>query len=931
LTVKDLIAPVVVCDLNTKLALTSDGTAKLLAENVDNGSLDNCCIDINTFEIKRASGHDSTYAKSLTFICTDVNVMVALRVKDCNLNSNVCMVNVLVEDKLPPVIFAKNNAVDCGSDVAATAWLDANKPTQKLTLADYPTANNAGWYDNCGATVNFVDQKGIDNCGNGTYSRTWTVTDAKGLTSSTVQRFVSTNKSAFSVKFPADIVLTTPANCKDFNLTPTGLKSKPTITVLNNTCPLVGLEYTDEVFDVVGDTICQKILRTWKSLNWCAPAGSLSGAATVVSNNANGATGTANAVNNGYFQYTQVIKVIDKVGPVLGTPKTPKLTEVGKECKVDLTIEKIDVSDCGTPSVSWAIIGANNVELTKGVSFPIKYTFVENQFGSYTVRYTATDNCGNYSSTDQILKIADVKKPTPICYHGLTIQIMPTTKMVMLDAKVVDAGSYDNCTAQSKLKFKIQVPAPTPTIANTLNPDTMKTFYTFTCPPAGTVPDPLTPNAYTISVALWVGDEAGNWDYCETYVIVEDNADVCGYNPIQMKPLDGEVKTEKAATVENVMLKLDGTKKMDIFSSVTGKYQFNDLPVVGKYTVVPEKNVYPMNGVSTLDLVLITKHILATQPIASPYQLIAADVNKSGTVSTADIVELRKMILGIQTNFSKNTSWRFVDKTFTFPANVNPLTVNFPETIDFNGISTAAKADFVAVKVGDINGNALTNSQQLGTGRTKNTFKVESEDQSYKAGEEVKMNFRANNVTNINGYQFTFEFDKNNLELLDIQGDKDNFAVVENGIITTSAMTYENANSDLFTFVFKAKRSGTLSKNVKLTSSITPNEAYNKEGEELEVNLDFKTARLEAFELHQNRPNPFNEATVISFNLPQNGKATLSISDASGRVVKVIENDFAKGYNEVKIAKNELGAAGIFYYQLEQNGQKATRKLVVIE
>lgn len=225
----------------------------------------------------------------------------------------------------------------------------------------------------------------------------------------------------------------------------------------------------------------------------------------------------------------------------------------------------------------------------------------------------------------------------------------------------------------------------------------------------------------------------------------------------------------------------------------------------------------------------------------------------------------------------------------------------------------------------------MTNSQQLGTGRSKGTFKVESEDQTFKAGEEVKMNFRTSDIANINGYQFTFEFDKNNLELLDIQGEKENFAVVENGIITTSAMTYENASSDLFTFVFKAKRSGSLSKNVKLTSSITPIEAYNKEGEGLEVKLNFNTTRLEAFELHQNRPNPFNEATVISFNLPQSGKAILNISDASGRVVKVIGNDFEKGYNEVKIAKNELGAAGIFYYQLEQNGLKATRKLVVIE
>jgi hypothetical protein len=47
------------------------------------------------------------------------------------------------------------------------------------------------------------------------------------------------------------------------------------------------------------------------------------------------------------------------------------------------------------------------------------------------------------------------------------------------------------------------------------------------------------------------------------------------------------------------------------------------------------------NGVSTLDMVQIQKHLLGIVPFTDPYQFIAADVNNSQSVSTIDLVEIR--------------------------------------------------------------------------------------------------------------------------------------------------------------------------------------------------------------------------------------------------------------------------------------------------
>ena len=86
-----------------------------------------------------------------------------------------------------------------------------------------------------------------------------------------------------------------------------------------------------------------------------------------------------------------------------------------------------------------------------------------------------------------------------------------------------------------------------------------------------------------------------------------------------------------------------------------------------------------------------------------------------------------------------------------------------------------------------------------------------------------------------------------------------------------------------------------------------------------------------SFELYQNTPNPFNNSTLIGFRLPEASQASLTIFDVTGKVVKVILEDFAKGYNQISIDKSELMSSGVLYYQLSFNGFTAVKKMVVIE
>ncbi len=70
------------------------------------------------------------------------------------------------------------------------------------------------------------------------------------------------------------------------------------------------------------------------------------------------------------------------------------------------------------------------------------------------------------------------------------------------------------------------------------------------------------------------------------------------------------------------------------------------------------------DGVRTSDLVAISRHILMVEPLNSPYQYLAADVNYNGKVSTSDLIELKKLILFNIDTLGLVNNWRFVPQYF---------------------------------------------------------------------------------------------------------------------------------------------------------------------------------------------------------------------------------------------------------------------------
>lgn len=79
--------------------------------------------------------------------------------------------------------------------------------------------------------------------------------------------------------------------------------------------------------------------------------------------------------------------------------------------------------------------------------------------------------------------------------------------------------------------------------------------------------------------------------------------------------------------------------------------------------------------------------------------------------------------------------------------------------------------------------------------------------------------------------------------------------------------------------------------------------------------------------LHQNRPNPFSQETIISFDLIAKDKAVLSVFDINGRQVFVSNHTFNEGYNEVVLNKTIFQNTGIYFYRLTSGNYSVVKRL----
>jgi uncharacterized Zn-binding protein involved in type VI secretion len=165
--------------------------------------------------------------------------------------------------------------------------------------------------------------------------------------------------------------------------------------------------------------------------------------------------------------------------------------------------------------------------------------------------------------------------------------------------------------------------------------------------------------------------------------------------------INGVINKRNGEPLAGANVALSGAAQAQNTSIIDGNFTFSNLND-GTYTVTPALDVQASEGVSTRDIIALQKHILGIKPIQNPYQLLAADVDNSGSITALDLVLMRRLILGLDTRFKAVPSWRFVDAGYVFKNPGSPWKEAYPVSVRLSNLAGRAKVKFVGVKMGDV-------------------------------------------------------------------------------------------------------------------------------------------------------------------------------------------------------------------------------------
>ncbi|MBN8584514.1 MAG: S8 family peptidase [Ignavibacteria bacterium] len=85
------------------------------------------------------------------------------------------------------------------------------------------------------------------------------------------------------------------------------------------------------------------------------------------------------------------------------------------------------------------------------------------------------------------------------------------------------------------------------------------------------------------------------------------------------------------------------------------------------------------------------------------------------------------------------------------------------------------------------------------------------------------------------------------------------------------------------------------------------------------------------FRLYQNYPNPFNPSTVLAFDMPKEGFASLKIYNSIGQEVAVLIDGIVKAGSYQKVFNASSLPSGIYFYKFVTEGFSDVRKMSLIK
>ena len=491
--------------------------------------------------------------------------------------------------------------------------------------------------------------------------------------------------------------------------------------------------------------------------------------------------------------------------------------------------------------------------------------------------------------------------------------------------------------------------------------DTIITLVWFQALPTTLLDDSI---IYTIDVLLFDNENAACVDLLiddsRTFLEVADKdlnilevevitGDICVEIPVSEDVfISGTIATEIGQPLRNVTVNTVTTSAVK--SNEKGFYQLEALTPDTDYELIPEKTNNILQRVSTLDLVIIMKHILDKERLDSPYKMLAADVNQDGRISSVDLVITRQLILNIRSTFPNDLSWLFVPKAYQFPENQRPNIQDVPRSITLLAADGRyINQDFIAVKMGNVS-YELTDGLDSGIAQARNsppTFPFKVKNQSFEKGDLVEVAITTTSFSELLGYQLALAFNPNILTFQQlIPSDQQtnlvvNPAQVANGVLPILWYASESASdrlatskeTPLFTITFIAQQAGNLADLLEINRQHLSVEAVIEGNMVADIALNFgsSTVASTAFQFTKIYPNPATQTAWLAIDNPIQQTAKIQVLNVHGQMLLEQTSLLSEGQQTITLPVSNIGD-GVYYVAIlgETVGERQVHKLLVV-
>ena len=377
-----------------------------------------------------------------------------------------------------------------------------------------------------------------------------------------------------------------------------------------------------------------------------------------------------------------------------------------------------------------------------------------------------------------------------------------------------------------------------------------------------------------------------------------------------------------------------------------GVYEFPKIPVGAEFCEINlSKNTRAANGVGIQDIIQIQRHILEIDTLKNPYRLLAADVSLNESITVLDLIEVRRVLLFIDTVFNSTESWRFVPAAHNFADPLDPWLTTVPWNGNCSDINQASDTiNFVAIKMGDVSGNADPNLLQIGDTREPHLFKIQ--DQLLEAGKEYEFSLSQEGLNEVLGFACQLKIDPTLASLISVEKGAYDISTVmiedhlndkDAGVWTGFAGGVDNQSLDrlstIFTWKIKAKESVYLSDIVQLKEDYSAHVLLTN-NERKPIALEFIGKPINPINSNILKatiaPNPFQESTHLFIESDSENKIHLTIINPFGKIV--FQEEIPANLIQEKIELNDkiFKASGIYWLHIQKENKKLLKKLIKI-